>query len=105
MTKINFSEHINKIIENHEKYGKGTLNKIFSMSHTEILDFVKNLGSSYNIPDFKNGIVYKKSRNDEPESIEIWFYYSLLIDTSGIIYRPEHAPAQRIIEFNEFFKI
>lgn len=49
--------------------------------------------------------VYKKLTNDEPTELSIASWDSLIISPFGITYQKEHGTAERIVEFNKFFKI
>ena len=49
--------------------------------------------------------VIKILENDCPEKIELHFYSSLLIDYSGVRYKPEHGCLYSILKFDKFFNV
>lgn len=41
----------------------------------------------------------------KPEDISIYFYSSIIIDYSGVKYKPEHGSMNIILKFDKFFNI
>jgi hypothetical protein len=49
--------------------------------------------------------VIKTLNDDKPEDISIYFYSSIIIDYSGVKYKPEHGSMNIILKFDKFFNI
>jgi hypothetical protein len=49
--------------------------------------------------------VIKTLNDDEPEEMQIHFYSSILINYTGVSYKPEHGSLQMILKFDKFFNV
>jgi hypothetical protein len=49
--------------------------------------------------------VIKTLNDDEPEEMQIHFYSSILINYTGVRYKPEHGSLQMILKFDKFFNV
>jgi hypothetical protein len=49
--------------------------------------------------------VIKTLTDDEPEEMQIHFYSSILINYTGVIFKPEHGSLQMILKFDKFFNV
>jgi hypothetical protein len=52
-----------------------------------------------------NPKVIKTLNDDEPEEMQIHFYSSILINYTGVRYKPEHGSLQMILKFDKFFNV
>lgn len=50
-------------------------------------------------------MVVKTSINDEPEKIKICFYDCIIVNYTGVLFKPEHGQSQIILKFDKFFNI
>lgn len=99
---------MNQIEKIRHKYETGLpiFKRLFEMDSKSLKEKLHRICDSHPDKDvFEHGSVKKISVDDEPESIEIYYYSSFSISPMGIFYKPEHGPGNHVIEFNEFFKL
>lgn len=94
-------------IEKRYNIGQPILKKIFDMDYLAIKGILLKICNSNEAAKevITNGFVYKSSRNDEPQSIEICSYSCVSVSVFGVYYKPEHGEKKLIVEFGEFFKL
>lgn len=49
--------------------------------------------------------IRKTYMDDEVEKIEVCYYDSIVISSAGIYFHPEHRAPERLVSFNEHFKL
>jgi len=49
--------------------------------------------------------VIKTLNDDEPEEMQIHFYSSILINYTGVRFKPEHGSLEMILKFDKFFNV
>lgn len=93
-----------------EQYKKGfpVFEQLFNMKAAELKDKLKTICGSRIHNDFlfsTNSTVKKVISNDVPQEITVSFYDRIDISPYGINYKPEHRNSERIVEFNDHFKL
>ena len=94
-------------IEQNHRIGLPIFKKLFEMNSKELKIKLSQICGNL-VPDHVfdgHAVVIKVSMNDEPYSIEVFAYDSLLISPFGINFNPEHSSGKTVVEFNEFFKL
>lgn len=80
--------------------------KLFKLKKDDFIkvmrDIFKNDAKVLEILDNKPTVI-KNLEDDIPNQISIHFYSSILIDYTGVRYKPEHGCMYPILKFDKFF--
>lgn len=96
---------IEKIRENYE-IGNEIFQILFKLNDEELKTKLLSILDNDKLDILNhNPDVIRTIRNEDPFSISIAFYDTLIIDWSGIDFKPEHGPAYPLIKFNKHFKL
>lgn len=99
---------MSKVKEIEKKYEIGfpIFKRLFDMDSKSLKEKLLRICDSHPDKDvFEHGRVSKSIVDDVPHCIIIDYYSSFEINPFGISYQPEHGSGNKVIEFNEFFKL
>lgn len=85
--------------------GVPNLHKLFSMDSATLRKALEeNIGNKLPNHFLDNAKIVKQIENDEPQTIEMWWYDMVEIKCGSITFKPEHGSHQHIID-THFLKL
>ena len=96
--------------KNKERYEIGfpIFEKLFQLKKDDFIKVMKDIfqdnKSVMEILENKPRVI-KTLNDDEPEEMQIHFYSSILINYTGIRFKPEHGALEMILKFDKFFNV
>lgn len=93
-----------------EQYEIGflTFQKLFQLKKDDFIKVMKDVfqdnKSVMKILENRPRVI-KTLYDDEPEEMQIHFYSSILINYTGIRFKPEHGSLEMILKFDKFFNV
>lgn len=82
--------------------------KLFQLKKDDFINAMKDIFQDNNsvleILENKPKVI-KTLNDDEPEEIQIHFYSSILINYTGVRFKPENGSLQMILKFDKFFNV
>ena len=82
--------------------------KLFHLKKDDFINVMKDIfqdnKSVMEILENKPRVI-KTLNDDEPEEMQIHFYSSILINYTGVGFKPEHGPLEMILKFDKFLNV
>lgn len=91
-----------EMIQQHER-AQTRLNKLFSLSDKELKELLSSKygeeSSFKHILEGDNARITRVIIDEIPSSIKLDFYDSIMIDVTGIHFKPENGPKEQLVKF------
>lgn len=93
-------------IEKDYKIGQAIFKQLFALNDKDLKEkLIDIIGDNHGQVLTNNCVCKRLITNEEPYSIELWFYNGIIVDWFGISSKSEHGIGVLLVNFNKHFKL